>query len=136
MYQQLTLVGNLGNDPEMRYTPSGVPVATFSLAVSRSWAGADGQRQEKTTWFRVTAWRKLAETVSQYLTKGKQVLVIGEIEEARAYTDRNGDTKVSLEVTAQTVRFIGQRGDASSNGNHSADPTDSISVEGAPDIPF
>ncbi len=136
MYQQLTLVGNLGNDPEMRYTPSGVPVATFSLAVSRSWVGADGQRQEKTTWFRVTAWRKLAETVSQYLTKGKQVLVIGEVEEARAYTDRNGDTKVSLEVTAQTVRFIGQRGDASSNGNHSADPTDSISVEGAPDIPF
>jgi len=132
MYQQLTLVGNLGNDPEMRYTPSGVPVATFSLAVSRSWVSADGQKQEKTTWFRVTAWRKLAETVSQYLTKGKQVLVIGEIEEARTYTDRDGNNRASLEVTAQTVRFIGQRGD---NGNH-ADPTDNVSVENSQSVPF
>jgi len=135
MYQSLTLVGNLGGDPEMRYTPSGVPVATFSLAVSRSWV-TDGQKQEKTIWFRVTCWRKLAETVSQYLTKGKQVLVIGEIEEARTYTDRNGDTKAALEVTAQTVRFIGQRGDAGSNGNHSADPTDSVSVDNGEPIPF
>lgn len=111
MYQQITLVGNLGNDPEMRYTPSGVPVASFSLAVSRSWVGQDGQRQEKTVWFRVTAWRKLAETVSQYLTKGRQVLVIGEMEEARGYLDREGTARASLEVTAQTVRFLGQRGD-------------------------
>lgn len=116
MYQQITLVGNLGNDPEMRYTPSGVPVASFSLAVSRSWVGQDGQRQEKTTWFRVTAWRKLAETVSQYLSKGRQVLVIGEIEDARPYTDRDGNLRAALEVTAQTVRFIGQRGD--SGGGH------------------
>ena len=111
MYQQITLVGNLGNDPEMRYTPTGVPVASFSLAVSRSWVGQDGQRQEKTTWFRVTAWRKLAETVSQYLSKGRQVLVIGEIEDARPYTDRDGNMRAALEVTAQTVRFIGQRGE-------------------------
>ncbi|MCX6042253.1 MAG: single-stranded DNA-binding protein [Caldilinea sp.] len=60
MYQQLTLIGNLGRDPEMRYTPTGVPVTNFSMAVSRNWVGQDGQRQEKTIWFRVTAWRKLA----------------------------------------------------------------------------
>lgn len=134
MYQQLTLVGNLGGDPEMRYTPSGVPVATFSLAVSRSWVSAEGQKQEKTIWFRVTCWRKLAETVSQYLTKGKQVLVVGEIEEARAFTDRDGNNRASLEVTAQTVRFIGQRGDSGSNSH--ADQTDSVSVDSASEIPF
>ncbi len=88
MYQQIILVGNLGQDPEMRYTPSGVPVTSFSLAVNRVWTGQDGQRQEKTTWFRVTAWQREAELASQYLSKGRQVLVIGE---ARAYTDREGN---------------------------------------------
>lgn len=111
MYQQITLIGNLGNDPEMRYTPSGVAVASFSLAVSRSWTGQDGQRQEKTVWFRVSCWQKLAEVVSEHLSKGRQVMVVGEVEEARAYTDKNGDIRASLEVRAQTVRFLGQRGD-------------------------
>lgn len=112
MYQQITLVGNLGNDPEMRYTPTGVPVAHFSLAVSKSWTTQEGQRQDKTMWFRVTTWRKQAETVSQYLTKGSKVLVVGELEEARAYTDRDGNLRTALEVTAQTVRFLSGRGDA------------------------
>ncbi len=112
MYQQITLVGRLGNDPEMRYTPSGVPVTTFSLAVSKTWTGQDGQRQEKTTWFRVTVWRKQAEIVSQYLTKGRQVLVVGEVEEARPWTDRDGNPRASLEVTANVVRFLGSRADA------------------------
>ena len=110
MYQQITLIGNLGNDPEMRYTPSGVPVTTFNLAVNRRWTGQDGQQQDKTTWFRVTAWRKTAELANQYLTKGRQVLVVGEVEEARAYIDRDGN-RGSLEVTANNIKFIGQRGD-------------------------
>jgi len=112
MYQQIMLIGNLGNDPEMRYTPSGVPVASFSLAVNRTWTGQDGQRQDKTTWFRVTTWRKQAEIVSQYLTKGSKVMIVGEIEEARPYTDRDGNQRASLEVTAQTVKFLSGRGDA------------------------
>lgn len=112
MYQQITLVGNLGNDPEMRYTPGGVPVASFNLAVNKSWTSQDGQRQDKTTWFRVTAWRKQAEIVSQYLTKGRQVMVIGEVDEARAYVDRDGNSRASLEVTAQVIKFLGNRGDA------------------------
>ena len=141
MYQQITLVGNLGNDTEMLYTTSGVPVDSFSLAVSSSWVGQDGQRQEKTTWFRVTAWRKLAETVSQYLSKGRQVLVIGEIEEARTYTDRDGNTRAALEVTAQTVRFIGQRGDAGGSqemgSNYSGAPAAASNQEVQDeDIPF
>jgi single-strand DNA-binding protein len=118
MYQQIMLMGNLGNDPEMRYTPSGIPVTSFSLAVNKSWVSQDGQRQDKTIWFRVTAWRKTAETVSQYLTKGQRVLVVGEIEEARAYTDRDGNLRASLEVTAQTIKFLGSRNEAS--GGHEA----------------
>lgn len=110
MYQQITLVGNLGSDVELRYTPNGVPVASFSLAVSKTWM-KDGQRQEKTLWFRVSAWNKQAETVSQYLHKGSKVLVVGEIEEARAFTDRQGNNRASLEVTAQTIKFLSGRGD-------------------------
>jgi len=141
MYQQITLIGNLGNDPEMRYTPSGVAVASFNLAVNRSWTGQDGQRQDKTTWFRVSVWNKQAETVSQYLSKGRQVLVIGEMEEARAYTDREGNARASLEVKAQSVRFLGQRGDApmgndmgGSMGNSA--PSSNNSAVQDEDIPF
>ena len=82
---------NLGRDPEMRYTPSGVAVTNFSVATSRSWTGQDGQRQEKTVWFRVAAWRGLAETCNQYLTKGQRVLVVGEVEEPNTWTDQRGE---------------------------------------------
>ncbi len=138
MYQQITLIGNLGRDPEMRYTPTGVPVTSFTMAVSRSWVGQDGQRQEKTTWFRVTAWRKLAETASQYLTKGSKVLVVGELEDPNAYIDREGQARASLEVTAQTIRFLSTRGEAGSapvgaGGSAPADNSDAMSDE---DIPF
>ena len=136
MYQQITLIGNLGNDPEMRYTPSGVPVTSFSLAVNRTWTGQDGQKHDKTTWFRITTWRKQAEIVSQYLTKGRQVLVIGEIEDARPWTDKDGKQRASLEVTATTVRFFGGRdGTASSYGPPT--PTEAPpEYVGEEDIPF
>lgn len=100
----------------MRYTPSGVPVASFNLATSRSWTGQDGQRQEKTTWFRVSVWNKQAEIVTQYLTKGRQVMVVGEVEEARVYTDREGNPRASLEVKAQSVRFLGQKAQGGGHG--------------------
>jgi single-strand DNA-binding protein len=122
MFQQITLVGNLGSDPEMRYTPNGVPVATFSLAVNRVWNDPNGQRQEKTTWFRISAWRREAELVSQYLTKGRQVLIIGEVEEARAFTDREGNQRASLEVTARTIRFIGGRGEGTGDSDFQRAP--------------
>jgi len=127
-FQQMTLVGNLGNDPEMRYTPSGVPVTSFSLAVNRTWTNQEGQKQEKTIWFKVTAWRKLAETVSQYATKGQQVLVVGELEEPRTFTDRDGNMRVSLDVTAQTVRFLGRRDGAP---GHDVQPADKHENGGA-----
>lgn len=109
MFQAITLVGNIGSDVEMRYTPSGVPVSSFSLAVNKSWNDQEGNRQQKTTWFRVTAWRKLAEITAEHLTKGRQVLVAGEMQEAHAWSDKEGNPRASLEVTAQTIRFLGSR---------------------------
>lgn len=110
MYQQLILIGNLGNDPELRYTPGGVAVASFSLAVSKTWM-KDGQKQEETTWFRVSAWNKQAETVSQYLHKGSKVLVIGEIEKVRVYQAKDGTHRASLEVTAREIKFLNGKQD-------------------------
>ena len=129
MYQQITLIGNLGNDPELRYTPSGVPVASFNLAVSRQWNSQDGQKQDKTTWFRISVWNKQAEVVSQHLAKGRQVMVVGEVEEARVFTGKDGQPRASLEVKAQSVRFLGQRGTG-------GDATDSVNVEESNPIPF
>jgi single-strand DNA-binding protein len=113
----------------MRYTPSGVAVASFNLAVNRSWTGQDGQRQDKTTWFRVSVWNKQAETVTQYLHKGSKALVVGEIEEARAFTDKAGNNRASIEIKAQSVRFM----DSKPQGG---DPTDSVSVTTDEALPF
>jgi len=111
MYQKLIIAGNLGQDPEMRYTPDGTPVTSFSVATNKRWTTSDGQQGERTVWFRVTAWRRLAETCSQYLTKGRQVLVEGELQEPRVWQGRDGEWRASLEVTASTVKFLGGRGD-------------------------
>lgn len=109
MYQTTVVVGHLGKDPEMRYTPSGQAVTSFTMATSRKWTGADGQAQEKTTWFKVTAWGKLAETCNQYLNKGKLVLVEGEVE-ASAWTGQDGTPRATLELTARNMRMLGGAG--------------------------
>jgi single-strand DNA-binding protein len=112
MYQQITIVGNVGRDPELRFTPQGVAVCDFSVAVNRRFGGQNGaEPREETTWFKVTCWRNLAETVSKYVRKGKQILVVGEIA-ASAYTDKSGQPAASLELTAQTVKFLGSRDDS------------------------
>lgn len=136
MYQQLTLIGHLGADPESRMTPSGAMVASFNVAASRNWTGQDGQPQEKTTWFRVSVWNKAAEPVMQYLHKGSKVLVVGEVEEARAFTDRDGNQRASLEVKAQNVRFLDSRRDGENNAaTQQSQPTPGKAKE-AVDIPF
>lgn len=108
MYQRIVIVGHLGSDPEMRFTPTGVPVTSFRVAVNRRWTGSDGEPREKTTWFRVTAWRKLAEQCNQYLSKGRLVLVEGEID-ASAWIDNEGNPRATLELTAYRVKFLGPR---------------------------
>ena len=118
MYQKIVLIGNLGRAPEMRYTPDGTPVTSFSIATNESWTGRDGEQQERTTWWRITAWRRQAETCNQYLSKGSQVLVEGRMKpdpetgNPQVFTRTDGTTGASYEVTAHTVRFLGGRGDA------------------------
>jgi len=111
MYQSVTIIGHLGRDPEMRYTSSGVPVTNFSVATSRKWTDAAGAAQEKTTWFKVSAWRKLAEVCNQYLHKGQLVMVEGEVD-ASAWTGQDGAAKATLELTARTVKFLSKGGES------------------------
>lgn len=111
MYQKIIVVGNLGRDPEMRYTQDGTPVTSFSVATTRRWNDREGGQREETTWFRVTTWGKQAEVCNQYLSKGRQVLVEGTIS-ASAWKGRDGEPRATLELRADTVRFLGQRGEA------------------------
>lgn len=139
MFQQLILVGHLGSEPEMRYTSSGVPVTNFSLAVNRRWTNQEGQTQEKTTWFRVSMWRRQAEVASQYLAKGAKIMVVGEIENARPYTDRDGNLQASIEVTANQFQFLDSRAASSGNGAEANGTvvTNGVVAEGEKeDIPF
>jgi len=117
MYQKITIVGNLGQDPEMKYTPSGTAVTNFSVATNRSWTNQDGSKGEETVWFRVAAWRRQAETCNEYLSKGRQVLVEGRLRPANAWIGRDGEARASLEITAQTVKFLGK---ANGQGQSSA----------------
>lgn len=109
MYQQITLIGNIGKDPEMRYTPSGHAFTNLQLAVSRRWTREDGQMQEKTNWFNVTLWRRQAEVASQYLSKGNRVLIVGEIDGARSYTDREGNPRAAIDITGHSFRILESR---------------------------
>ena len=106
MFSKTIIVGHLGRDPELRYTSGGQSVCSFSVATSRSWTDQSGQPQEKTTWFRVTAWGKLGELCNQYLTKGRLVLAEGEVD-ASAWSAQTGEPRASLELTARNVRFLG-----------------------------
>lgn len=131
MFQKVIVVGNLGRDPEMRYTPSGKPVTNMSVAVNRVWTDAEGQQQKDTTWFRVVVWGKQAEACNQYLTKGRLVLVEGEIR-TRQYEDKGGQTRYAWDLVARNVRFLGGRGD-SSEAPAGAAP---VEVEEEGEIPF
>jgi single-strand DNA-binding protein len=144
-FNKIILVGNLGRDPELRYTPDGTPVCTFSLATNeRRRDRTTGENNDVTTWFRVTLWRRQAEVASQYLTRGKPVYIEGRLR-VEEYTDRDGKTRHSLEVTATDMQFIGSaRGeDAGGGGGQQAkaataprdaapEPTDLVDD----DVPF
>lgn len=103
------LVGNLGKDPEVRFTQNGRAVANFSVATSEVWTGQDGNRQERTEWHNVVVWGKQAESCGQYLAKGRQVFVQGNIR-TRSYEDKTGNTRYVTEVVAQRVQFLGGGG--------------------------
>ncbi|MEJ2200505.1 MAG: single-stranded DNA-binding protein [Desulfuromonadaceae bacterium] len=107
---KVILVGNLGKDPELRYTPSGAAVATFSLATSERFKDRNGDMQEKTEWHNVVAWRQLAEICGKFLHKGKQVYIEGKIQ-TRSYDDRDGNRRYITEIVADQMQMLGSRGD-------------------------
>jgi single-strand DNA-binding protein len=142
MYQKIIVVGNLGRDPEMRYMPDGTAVTNFSVATSRRWSGPDGQPREETVWFRIEVWRKQAETVNQYLSKGSKVLVEGRIKPdpntggPRMWTAQDGTVRASFEIVADTVRFLSSRGETSDYSGGDGGDYDAGPAQEEDDIPF
>jgi single-strand DNA-binding protein len=138
MFHKLILVGNLGRDPEMRYTPSGQAVTNLSVASNRQYTKSDGETVKETIWFRVSVWGKSAEACNEYLRKGRPVLVEGRLNpdesgNPRMWTGNDGQSRASFEVTAETVKFLGGRDDApfdADQGQPAAAP------ESEDDIPF
>jgi single-strand DNA-binding protein len=127
MYHTLIIVGNLGRDPEMRYTPSGQAVTTLSVATNRQYTGGDGQAVKETIWFRVSVWGKQAESCNQYLRKGSKLLVEGRLVPdpstggPRLWTRQDGTAAASFEVSANTVRFLSSRGESEEGGYSSGE---------------
>ena len=102
------IVGNLGRDPEVRYTQSGTAMTTFSVATTDTWMDQSNERQERTEWHRVVAWGKLGETCGQYLSKGRQVYIEGRLQ-TRSYDDKEGIRRYTTEINAREVKFLGSR---------------------------
>ena len=130
---KILIIGNLGSDPEMRYTPNGQAVTSFSVATNYRYTTSDGERREETEWFRISAWGRLAETCNQFLTKGRQIYVEGRLR-SRSYETREGQTRFTNEITANDVRFLGQgsTGEFQSGDNGGTDP---VTTE-PDDLPF
>jgi single-strand DNA-binding protein len=123
-YQYTVIVGNVGRDPELRYTQSGVAVCDFSVAVSRRWTDKNtNEPREETTWFKVSAWRNLAEVASQYVRKGKQVMVAGRVN-ASAFIGQDGQARASLELTANDLQLLGRRDEAPEGEAYPSEPED------------
>ena len=120
-FNKITLVGNLGRDPELRYTPQGTPVCSFTMATNERRKDKSGEFQDQTTWFRVTLWGRQAETASQYLTKGRPVYIEGRLR-IEEWTDRDGKQRYTLEVHATDMQFIGGRGDEGAGGGGGGGP--------------
>ena len=137
---KVILIGRLGSDPEVRYTPSGVAVANFNIATSEEWKDKDsGEKKERTEWHRIVAWRRLGEICGEYLSKGKQVYVEGRLQ-TRDWEDRDGNKRYTTEIVANDVQFLGAR-----DSSETARPrgTSSTDFQGVPaqgpaddDIPF
>lgn len=143
-FNKITLVGNLGRDPELRYTPQGAAVCNFSIATNEKRKDKTGDLQDVTTWFRVTLWNKQAENAAKYLTKGSQIYIEGRLR-VEEWTDRDGKNRFTLEVQASDMQFIGSRGDSGGGGGGYSEPEYSGAPEpasgpasggGDDDIPF
>jgi len=138
---KVILIGNLGKDPEVRYTASGTAVANFNIATNESWTTKEGKREERTEWHKIVCWAKTAEICGEYLSKGRTVYIEGRLQ-TREWTDKEGQKRYTTEIVAQTVQFIGGRGEGGSRESGSADTSEKNEMEPAPavevedDIPF
>ena len=120
-FNKIIIVGNLGRDPELRYTPQGTAVCNFSMATTEKRKDKTGEFQDVTTWFRVTLWDKKAEVASKYLQKGSQVYIEGRLK-LDEWTDRDGNTRYTLDVTATDMQFVGSG--AGRDGGYSSESPD------------
>ncbi len=140
MYHTLIIVGNLGKDPEMRYTPSGQAVTSFSVASNRKYTSSNGEQVNETIWFRISAWGKQAEICNQWLKKGSKVLVEGRLTPdkntggPRIWQKQDGTSAASFEVNASTVRFLSTRAESDSGG--ASDAGEMATAPAEDDIPF
>ena len=138
---KVILIGNLGRDPEIRYTQGGEPIANFSLATTEKWTDKSGQKQEATEWHRVVVWGKQAEICGQYLTKGRQVYIEGSIR-TRQWQDQQGQKRYTTEIVARNVQMLGGRGERLAEDAEATVPPDESTIRddfgGGPDddIPF
>jgi single-strand DNA-binding protein len=131
---KIMIIGNLGGDPEMRFTPSGNPVTTFSVATNRVYNTPDGERKEETEWFSVVTWNKLAENCNQYLTKGQRVYAEGRLH-TRTWDGQDGQKHSRTEIIANSVIFLDKKGFSAAPGEGKAEGTESGEIE-PQDIPF
>ncbi len=140
---KVILVGRLGADPEIRYTPSGAAVANFTLATSENWKDKDGNKQEKTEWHKIVVFSKLAEICGQYLNKGKQIYIEGRIQ-TRQWEDRDGNKKYTTEIVANQMQMLGSPGQNQNQNQNQSAPANAGSAPRAgendppelDDIPF
>ena len=130
---KVLLIGRLGSNPEIRFTPSGAAVANFSMATNESWNDKNGQKQERTEWHRVVVWGKLAQLCGEYLSKGRQCYVEGRMQ-TRQWQDKEGQTKYTTEVIANSIQFLGAGGERSAGA--SAAPATGVSNAGQPKDEF
>ncbi len=131
-FNKITIMGNLGRDPELRYTPQGDAVCNFSVAVSEKKRDKTGELQEITNWFRVTLWRKQAENASKYLTKGSPIYIEGRLS-VDEWTDRDGKTRYTLEITATDMHFVGRAGGQDSMDTPNSNASSSNEYSGSQD---
>jgi single-strand DNA-binding protein len=128
---KVMIIGNLGRDPEMRYTPTGRPVTTFTVATNRAWNTANGERHSETEWFNVVTWGSQAENCKQYLTKGQQVFVEGRFQ-TRRWEDKEGGKHTSVEIVATETIFFGDRKDIHFPAGE--EPASAVEPDGQPGI--
>ena len=139
---KVILIGNLGSDPEVKFTPSGVPVTNFNLATSETWTDKSGERQERTEWHRLVLWRRLAEIAGQYLKKGGKIYVEGKLQ-TRSWDDQSGQKRYTTEVVVDEMQMLDGRGHSGGMSVQSGDPGPAAMESPAPqaveeedDLPF